>query len=181
MKLVKALGMVKSSSLPLDLESQGDSIKQLIIDNGHDLIMLLVNKLIINVNNYFNVTRGLNTFQIGEISGIIISDYWSLRIEELIFIFQNAKRNAELFGSLDGSIIFGWIHEYEIHKENTRHSRHLSQKNSDYQNHIGDGSIKRLRIVTDKMRQAYEMKDKQMAGNAQLGEGKSKYHKGGDR
>jgi hypothetical protein len=166
--LVRVLAKVDPNANPLALSESSPSLRKLTFDYNFDALHSIVGALLVNVNDYFNVSRGLSATQIAEVSHMIITDYPYLRIEELVFIFQKAKKDAELFGSLDGSIIFKWIQEYEGNKEEARHQRHLVDKNSDYNIHVSDEQMAQFKVVTDNIREKYERKDRQMSGSGTM-------------
>lgn len=161
-QLVKTLRQVDLREQPLSLEKSGTSLRKMTHTLGRDQVHGVVMALLVNLNDYFNVSKGLNTYQIIEIAEMIMSEYENLRIEELVFIFQRSKMEAELFGSLDGSKIFGWLKDYETAKENDRHTRHLQQKNSDFLTYLPAGFSHKYKIMTDSMRKKYEAKNEAM-------------------
>jgi hypothetical protein len=82
----------------------------------------------------------LNIEQIEEICQIIMSERKYLRIEEIAFVLQRAKRQKNFQFKIDGSDVFGLLDDYERQLENERHSEHIYNKGNNY-----DGSVtKRL-------------------------------------
>jgi len=161
-QLVRTLRHVDLNERPLAIEESGTSLISMKKTLGHDEVQAIITVLLVNLNDYFNVTKGLNTYQFIEVSEIIISEYGHIRIEELVFIFQKAKIEAELFGTLDGSKIFKWIKEYEAAKEESRHNRHLRQKNNDFDVYLSTDNSTRYRILSENLQQRYESKNLSM-------------------
>lgn len=80
---------------------------------GRPEVAEIIKLLIVNVNNSFNIKNGLNLYQVDEIAENIIDIYGEkLFIDQLIYIFKKAKTSAELYQTLDMSVIFRWIDIY---------------------------------------------------------------------
>ncbi len=62
----------------------------------------------------FNVGKTMNQMQVIFVVNAIKSDYYFLKIEELKYCFEQAKkgRYGTMFDRIDAAVIFGWIDKY---------------------------------------------------------------------
>lgn len=69
---------------------------------------------IINVQEFFNIAAKMNDAQVEETTYMILDDFWALNIADINLVFGNAKRGqyGQLYGRIDGAIIYGWFQSY---------------------------------------------------------------------
>lgn len=69
---------------------------------------------IINVQEFFNVAAKMNGAQVEETTYMILDDFWALNIADINLVFGNAKRGqyGQLYGRIDGAVIYGWFQTY---------------------------------------------------------------------
>lgn len=93
------------------------------------VIILVLNDLI----DFFNVSNTMNAVQVKTTAEMILENYKCLKIDDLRFCFNNAKRGfyGQIF-RIDGNVIFTWIEQYLKDRINAAdeesYSEHLSRK-----------------------------------------------------
>ena len=124
-------GVMKPIYKTFDKIVDSRNITHLIKKLGRAEVTLIIRVLLVNVNDAFNV-KGLSEYQIKEIAEEIIEDYADiLYIDELIYIFKKAKKDAKIFGKIDGSDIYGWLKEYDKAKMSQIYKRSHVDKHKD--------------------------------------------------
>lgn len=78
--------------------------------------------------DFFNVGKNMNDKQIAMTVDLILEHYWYMHLEEIKFCFRRAMRREKLYDRLDGSIIMGWLNEYDA--ERTEAAMRLSAQAS---------------------------------------------------
>lgn len=110
------------------------NIAHLIRSLNRESVSKMIQLLLVNVNNYFNIKEGLNEYQVPEIAEQIIDEYGDrLFIDELVYIFKKAKTSAKLYHALDGSIIFRWIDDHFKMKGYHQMKKDAEYKTSGYE------------------------------------------------
>lgn len=100
---------------------------------GRPEVTGMIRLFIANVNEYFNVTQGLNLTQIKEITEQIIDECGdTMHIDELIYIFKKSKTTAKLYNRLDGAIIFRWIDDFYKNRGNLTHKQYREEEMKDF-------------------------------------------------
>jgi hypothetical protein len=90
-----------------------------IIDIKNELdvigVRAILSILISDVVEFFNVGKTMNDRQIAITCDLIIEEYPYMKIEDLKLCFKNAMKlkYGKLYDRIDGSIIIGWLNEYE--------------------------------------------------------------------
>lgn len=69
---------------------------------------------IIGVQEFFNIAAKMNDAQVEETAFMILDGFWALNIADVNLVFGNAKRGqyGQLYGRIDGAIIYGWFGTY---------------------------------------------------------------------
>lgn len=67
-----------------------------------------------NVQKFFNISAKMNGAQVTETAYMILDDFWALNLADVNLVFANAKRGqyGQLYGRIDGSIVYGWFQTY---------------------------------------------------------------------
>ena len=79
----------------------------------------LISLAICEVCDFFNVGKNMNDAQVAMTADLIIDTYWYLKLEEIKYCFRRAMRTEKLFDRLDGSIILGWLADYDRERTET--------------------------------------------------------------
>lgn len=76
---------------------------------------------IVNINEFFNVSRPMSDSQVEETAFHILTIYYYLKISDITLIFNRAKRGefGQLYESLDGSKILSWFEKYAVERMNS--------------------------------------------------------------
>lgn len=92
---------------------KGDQLSMLRREN-EDETETIITAIVMNFNNSINVGNKLTTDQTYEITLAIISEYWMLKIDEILNCFKLAKSGK--YGEikrLDQPTIMGFLHQYD--------------------------------------------------------------------
>ncbi len=91
-----------------------------IVNNGDVMVKALLVHAITELNKFLNFQNIMNTAQIAETALMILSDYNSLKIEDIRVCFDNGKKGhyGQLFGRMDGQIIMLWLAQYSTDRTN---------------------------------------------------------------
>lgn len=70
--------------------------------------------LISEVVGFFNASNTMNDAQVAMTTDLIIEEYPYFKIDDLKLAFRNAMkgRYGEIYNRLDGSVIMGWLRQY---------------------------------------------------------------------
>ncbi len=91
-----------------------------IVNNGDVMVKALLVHAITELNKFLNFQNVMNTAQIAETALMILSDYNSLKIEDIRVCLDNGKKGhyGQLFGRMDGQIIMLWLAQYSTDRTN---------------------------------------------------------------
>lgn len=83
------------------------------IHNEDSVIMMLV-AWISNLQRFLNVSAKMDAAQMYETCRMILDDFWALNCADVNLVMSRAKRGfyRQLFGRIDGQIIYQWFAEY---------------------------------------------------------------------
>lgn len=83
------------------------------IHNEDSVIMMLV-AWISNLQRFLNVSAKMDAAQMYETCRMILDDFWALNSADVNLVMSRAKRGfyGQLFGRIDGQIIYQWFAEY---------------------------------------------------------------------
>ncbi len=110
-----------------------NSIVSLINTCGESKVTGVITLLIHNLNNYLNVSKDMNEEQMFETAYDIMHDFPQLRLEEIIYALQKAKKQGNVFDHIDGQIIYGWVNDYWSAKIDSLNKQHeITKGSSDY-------------------------------------------------
>lgn len=81
---------------------------------GDEWVVAYLAAWIINVQNFFNIAAKMNDAQVDETAYMILDDFWALNVADVNLVFANAKRGqyGQLYGRIDGAIIYEWFQTY---------------------------------------------------------------------
>lgn len=81
---------------------------------GEDWVAAYLAAWIVNVQEFFNISAKMNDNQITETAYMILDDFWALNVADVNLVFKQAKQGqyGQLFGRIDGAIIYGWFQAY---------------------------------------------------------------------
>lgn len=84
---------------------------------------------IVNVQEFFNISAKMNDAQVTETAYMILDDFWALNLADVNLVFTNAKQGqyGQLYGRIDGSIIYGWFQTYFEDRCNACENRTIRQ------------------------------------------------------
>lgn len=109
------------------------TIHQLSMDNEDDLIADIT-LLIIDLNESFNIGKGLSVGQIEHLSITIVQRHQSLTLEDIALCFHRAKCGdyGTVYDRLDLNVINGWLNQYANERkelmQQDQQNRHLGSK-----------------------------------------------------
>ena len=121
-------------NIPDLLQIKAPSLKHLGILYGEVWVIAFLNKLIIEAISFFNIGKNMDDRQVFETSTLIMYNYPSIKIQEIHFIFMEAKKlkYGILYDRLDGAIIFEWFNKYWEERlsvaETLSYQDHISSK-----------------------------------------------------
>src|SRR5699024_724537 len=121
-KLKKHAVQLSPGGSPVFSKLLSPETKQLsawIREYGEDKVTEMVFFLIEDLNNYFNVQRGMTASQIAELAIEITLTLWWVRMEEIIAFFEAMKkqRYGKIYERLDQSIIWEHWKVYSEHRD----------------------------------------------------------------
>lgn len=101
------------SKLKLHEAAEGEELSKLVVQDEGSVIKI-INTLIFKLQASLNIANKLNEWQTLEISKNIVSEYPSLKLDELVLIFNSGKKGkfGTLYNMIDSTIIFNWIKAY---------------------------------------------------------------------
>lgn len=71
--------------------------------------------LLKDLNDNFNIARPLSDAQMGSIAGVVLRQWWYLKIEEVVYVLEQGKvgKYGSVFEGLDMNKISGWFIDYD--------------------------------------------------------------------
>lgn len=81
---------------------------------GEEWVVAYLAAWIINAQHFFNISAKMDDAQVDETAYMILDDFWALNVADVNLVFANAKRGqyGQLYGRIDGAIIYGWFKTY---------------------------------------------------------------------
>lgn len=81
---------------------------------GENQARAIVVILLSEVVDFFNASNTMNDSQVAITTDLIIEEYPYFKIDDLKLAFRNAMkgRYGEIYNRLDGSVIMGWLNQY---------------------------------------------------------------------
>ena len=94
--------------------SGGHSLSALRKAYGENSVILMLAAWISNLQKFLNVSAKMDGAQIHETCQMILDDFWALNSADVNLVMSRAKRGfyGQLFGRIDGQIIYQWFAEY---------------------------------------------------------------------
>lgn len=181
-KLTKTFALVDTNKSRVQVQREGKSLVAYAkeigegnIEKGESEVEKIIMVLLINLNNYFNITNGLTASQIAEIAVQIYEECKQvLTIEEIVYIFKKKKYESELFNRLDGNIIFKWIDEHIAKRGDERYSEHQDIKAGAFVESQLDDNLKNM---NKKLAEKYVQRDLQLITGREAQQAKQKTKK----
>lgn len=89
------------------------------LENGEIVFNSLITKEITGLVNSFNVGKNMSDTQISFVRETIKTDYWYLKLDELKYIFNQAKkgRYGKVYDRVDCAIICEWLDQYVLERD----------------------------------------------------------------
>lgn len=126
-------------------------------------VLKAVKSLILSLCESLNLANSMNDYQVLEAALLLTESYYYLKIEELVYIFKNAKlgKYGKSFNRIDLQVIGEWIDKYltseeraeYFEKENTKHKIKNETPLCDlYKNY----SVENLKTEKQKRTEAYK-------------------------
>ncbi len=83
-------------------------------EDGETLTKAFLAVIVTELIESFNVGKTMNDMQVGFLVNGIQADYYFLKIDELKFCFEEAKkgRYGTMYDRIDAAVVFGWIEQY---------------------------------------------------------------------
>lgn len=105
------------------------TIGQIRKNEGEKPAVEYVSKWIIDLNNFINVSRRMNGYQIVQTAEMILSDYYFLKLSDIYFFFSEMKkgRYCKFYDSIDGSMIMAWMERYVNDRSNQAFEESLNK------------------------------------------------------
>lgn len=130
LKANNEIGLIQLQvSLKLSEAVNGISISKIRKDAPEDAA-IAIQRLVANLARSFNLSNTINNAQLLEMSLLIMEKYYYLKIEELAYVFKNAKlgQYGKVYNRLDIQIICEWIETYLVSEERISLFEKESQK-----------------------------------------------------
>lgn len=85
---------------------------------GENQARAIVVILLSEVVDFFNASNTMNDSQVAITTDLIIEEYPYFKIDDLKLAFRNAMkgRYGEIYNRLDGSVIMGWLNQYNCER-----------------------------------------------------------------
>lgn len=106
-----------------------------VIENGEIIFNALLTKEITGLVSSFNVGKTMNDTQISFVRETLKSDYFYLKLDEIKFVFNQAKKGkfGITYDRIDCAVICGWLDQYisdrdQILTEKRIHEKKLAEK-----------------------------------------------------
>lgn len=89
----------------------------------------------------FAANKNLSTLQVSLLSNEIVSDYWQLKFDEVVYVLrQGAKGKYHTFDRLDSGVIHGWFTEYQAERNEllaaVAHNEAVAHRKESEQNQV---------------------------------------------
>lgn len=134
---------------------------------GKDKVTELIFFLIEDLNNYFNVSRPMNTSQMANLAIEMTETLWMIRMEEIVAFFESIKkqRYGKIYERLDPAFIWELYEQYDRERDDYCEAKQSRFKQYDPRPETGSGvgldglagaigyikgAAKRLREIKDK-------------------------------
>ena len=81
---------------------------------GECEVVFMLAAWIIDIQRFLNISAKMDSGQINETARMILDDFWALNSADVNLVMSRAKRGfyGQLFGRIDGQIIYQWFAEY---------------------------------------------------------------------
>lgn len=109
-------------------------IKKDLGELGQVTVIKVLNLLLIDLIEFFNVGSPMGVEQLNQTTKLIISEYYFLKPDDFRFCFDRAMKGyyGKIYNRLDGAIIMEWLNKYIDERaefaENESRERHEEQK-----------------------------------------------------
>lgn len=152
---------LKPRSLPEAMEAESPTLATVKKYHEEYAMRGVLQYLLYDLRDYFNVGGNLTEKQIEMISEFIFEDFYYLKISEIVFVFRSkmkahAKKGSnKLYNRLDGEIIFQWLTDYS--QERAEFARDVSvahaeqSKKADF---VSKSVIKKFRELLERRAEA---------------------------
>jgi hypothetical protein len=127
-------------------------------------VLKAVKNLILALCESLNVTS-MNDYQVLEASMLLTEKYYFLKIEELIYIFKNAKlgRYGKSFNRIDIQVIGEWIDKYLTSDERAEYfeienTKHKIKNETPLKDIYKNYSVENLKTAQQTKREAWQKK-----------------------
>lgn len=111
----KAMLAFKECNTPAKcITSSTPALAELKKDQGEDKAIKVIELWISDLNDFLNISRKMNPFQIKQTAIMILSEFYYFKLTDINLVFSKAKRGefGKLYESLDGMKIFSWFEQY---------------------------------------------------------------------
>lgn len=81
---------------------------------GECEVVFMLAAWIIDIQRFLNISAKMDSGQINETARMILDDFWALNSADVNLVMSRAKRGfyGQLFGRIDGQIIYQWFSQY---------------------------------------------------------------------
>lgn len=81
---------------------------------GECEVVFMLAAWIIDIQRFLNISAKMDSGQINETARMILDDFWALNSADVNLVMSRAKRGfyGQLFGRIDGQIIYQWFAQY---------------------------------------------------------------------
>jgi len=140
------------SSVTIATALQSDQLSKLRKENSQEVGMS-ISRIITFYNNKFNLTneKKLNIDQILYLSNEILTKYWYLKFDEIVFCFREGVtgRFGKIFGSFDAMTVHLWFSEYIKEREAAVEQKAFedAQKHKESENDFSEISDEYLQVL----------------------------------
>lgn len=111
----------------------------------------MVYMILSDLNDFFNVSRGMSEIQLRQLAIDVVEELWSYRLEEIIAFCHGFKKGhfIKVYERLDASIFWEAFALYEEQKQSFLHERHLQLKGSAFkEDRTADNTLQKFGTVS---------------------------------
>ena len=125
----KELEMVKVTNIPAIFKENKPALAALSKKMGQDKILAMLEIFIIAINDFFDLNKTMNEYNIKETARLILSEYFSLTLTDIVYVFNQAKlgKYGSCKYSINGQQILEWFDRHFSERSEVAFKESLSQ------------------------------------------------------
>ena len=127
-KVKRDVTKINSNEQSIELRNDTPSLVLIKKEIGEEKLIALLQLLIIDVIEFFNVKETMKDEHIEQTAMWILQDFKDIHLNELMFVFEQAKkgRYGEMYNLINGTKIYNWFENYWEYRLEYFENKHIA-------------------------------------------------------